>query len=82
MEYGLHVKESLNHVQNGVSFYNAIFWTSFYVPVWEAPPPASPGIVSQPRITWRRLKERDAKCKAWHTTEDGDVIFTFAVIGS
>ena len=39
MEYGLHVKESLNHVQNGVSFYNAIFWTSFYVPVWESPAP-------------------------------------------
>ena len=39
MEYGLHVKESLNHVQNGVSFHNAIFWTSFYVPVWESPAP-------------------------------------------
>ena len=49
MEYGLLVKESLNHVQNGVSFYNAIFWTSFYVPVWESPGP-SPRSVLRPLL--------------------------------
>ena len=39
MEYGLLVKESLSHVQNGVSFENAVFWTGSYVPVWEPPAP-------------------------------------------
>ena len=85
MEYGLHVKESLNHVQNGVSFYNAIFWTSFYVPVWESPAPPRPLLGLCPSQGLRdvgKTEERDAKCEAWHANEDGDVIFTFAVIGS